>query len=197
MRTLIQEIWEDSFAVLAPSLQEAVLVVGHEVKVVCYRKDARYEFTARIKQYVPGEPPLYRLSYPDTYQRFQFRAHVRVKVALKFRYAFWPPEEWIQQPPLPHQNGITINLSAGGVQMALPEPVQIGNSMYLELPLPKGEQEILLHLKAKVKRRALREIDGQKMHITSAVFEDISLKQEDQIMAFVFQHILHERSQGC
>jgi len=194
-RTIIQEVWDDSFAVLAPGAQEAVLAPGSEVKVVCYRKDARYEFATRVTRYMPGEPPLYRLGYPEDYRRFQFRAHVRIKAALEFRYALWPEEDWPHRPPLLQRKGITVDLSGGGAQLVLPEPVEVESLLYLEIDFPGAYRKLPLHLAARVKRCALREIEGVKMFVASVAFEGISLKQEDQITAFVFQQLLQEKRQ--
>ncbi|AOQ23450.1 flagellar brake protein [Neomoorella thermoacetica] len=195
IRTLIQETGEDSFAILAPAGEELLLGRGDLVEATCSREDARYEFTARVIRYEPAIPPLYYLAYPDDYRRIQVRSHVRTRAALEFRYAPWPAADWPLRPPRPHKRGLTIDISGGGAQLVLREEVKVGDLLYLELYLPGRRHHQPLRLAARVKRVATREIDGHQRYEVGVAFEGISERQEDQIVAFVFQRLLEERRQ--
>ncbi|WP_406678124.1 flagellar brake protein [Moorella sp. ACPs] len=196
VRTIIQDTGEDGFAVLAPAGDELVLAPGESVAVACNRQDARYEFTTTVQRYLPGEPPLYYLAYPDDYRRIQVRSHVRVKAALEFRYAVWSKADWPYRPPRPHKKGVTVDISGGGAQLVLRDPVEVGDLLYLELHLPGRRHHLPMRLTGRVKRVARREIDGVMRYEAGVAFEGISERQEDQIVAFVFQRLLEERRRG-
>ncbi|MDK2894789.1 MAG: hypothetical protein PWQ98_915 [Moorella sp. (in: firmicutes)] len=196
LRTIIQDTGEDGFAVLAPGSDELVLAPGNVVEVACNRQDARYEFTTKVQRYLPGEPPLYYLAYPDDYRRIQARSHVRAKAALEFRYAVWLKDDWPYRPPRPHKRGVTVDISGGGAQLVLRDPVEVGDLLYLELHLPGRRRHMPMRLAGRVKRVAPREIDGVTRYEVGVAFEGISERQEDQIVAFVFQRLLEERRRG-
>ncbi|MGI9859983.1 PilZ domain-containing protein [Moorella naiadis] len=195
LRTLIQDTGTDSFAILAPGSEEIILGRGELVEAVYNREDARYEFTTRVLGYDPGPPPLYRLAYPEEYQRIQVRTHVRTRAALEFRYAPWPETDWPRRPPRPHKRGITLDLSGGGAGVILRDEVRVGDLLYIELHLPGRRRHLPLHLAARVKRVAPRDIDGLRRYEVGVAFEGLSERTEDEIVAFVFQRLLEERRQ--
>ena len=195
VRTLIQDVLAEAFTVLAPGSEETVLLAGDEVEVTCNREDARYEFTTRVLRYL-GDPPRYLLAYPEDYRRIQVRSHVRVRAALDFRYAPWPAADWPHRPPRPHKKGVTVDISGGGAQVMLREPVDKDSLLYLEMHLPgRRHQHLPLRLAGRVKRVSPRQIDGLTRYDVGLAFENITEKQEDQIVAFVFQRLLEERRQ--
>jgi len=194
-RSIVQEVWEDSFAILALSAEETTLMTGSKVEVECYREDARYVFSVKIIEYMETLPPLYRLSYPEDYKRIQLRAHVRAKAALDFRYAIWPEEDWPQRPPMPQKRGVTVDISGGGLQMMLKEPVEVDDLLYIELFLPCGNKRMPLRVAGRVRRVIPRDIDGERMYEVGLAFKNITPRQEDQIVAFVFQQLIEERRQ--
>ncbi|MDN5344684.1 MAG: hypothetical protein PWQ18_795 [Clostridia bacterium] len=195
IRTLIQEVGEEGFAVLAPGSEEMVLGTGDKVEITCHREDARYEFATRVQGYQGGPAPVYYLAYPVDYRRIQVRSHVRAKAALEFRYAPWPPVDWPHRPPRPYKRGVTVDLSGGGSQLVLREPPEVDSLLYLELRIPGRRHQLPLRLAARVKRVRPREIDGVRRYEVGVAFEGISERQEDQIIAFVFQRLLEERRQ--
>ncbi|WP_258359706.1 flagellar brake protein [Moorella sulfitireducens] len=192
LRTIIQDVGQDGFAVLAPASSELVLAPGDAVEVTCNRLDARYEFTTTVRRYLPGDPPLYYLAYPDDYRRLQVRSHVRVRAALEFRYAVCPATDGPARPTRLHKKGVTVDISGGGAQLVLREPVAVGDLIYMEFHLP-GRRRLPMRLAGRVKRAAPREIDGVTRYEAGVAFEGISERQEDEIVAFVFQRLLEEK----
>lgn len=193
LRTIIQDVSEEAFAVLAPGSGEINLLTGDLVEVTCNREDARYQFTTRVLRYLPGPPSLYYLGYPAEYRRIQVRSHVRAKAALELRYAVWPEADWPHRPPRPHKKAVTIDISGGGAQLVLREPVEAGTLLYLELNLPGPRHHQPLRLAGRVKRATPRQVEGAIRYEAGVAFEGISEKQEDEIVAFVFQRLLEER----
>lgn len=195
VRTIIQDTREDGFAVLAPAGEELVLLPGEEILMVCNRQDARYEFKSTVQRFTPADPPLYYLAYPAEYRRIQARSHVRAKAALEVRYAPWPAEDWPHRPPRPCSRGVTVDISGGGAQLVLREPMVPGDLLYLEICLP-GSRRNPMHLAGRVKRVVPREIDGERRYEVGVAFEALSERQEDEIVAFVFRRLLEERQRG-
>lgn len=194
-RTIIQEVWPDRFAVLAPGLDEVFLNHGEEIGIFCYREDARYEFFTRVIDYLPSKPPLYILRNPEKYDRVQSRNHVRVKASLKYRYALWSEEDYPHNPPALNKQGMTIDISAGGAQLIMKEPVEFASLLYLELELPGKKQQLPMYLAGLVRRVIVREVEGLKLYHVGVAFIDIHVKLEDRITAFVFQQMLNIRRQ--
>lgn len=193
IQTIVQDKLDEGFAVLAPGRREIELAPNKEVEVICFAGDCRYAFTSRIIRFIAGPPPLYLLAYPETWRRIQLRAHVRVEVVMEFRYAPWPVEDWPHSPPEAQHKGITLDISAGGARVVLPEPVESESLLYLELDLPGWRKVHSLALAARIKRCNERIIEGKKDYEVGLSFVGIDRKQEDQITAFVFMQLLLQR----
>ncbi|MDK2820389.1 MAG: hypothetical protein PWP31_354 [Clostridia bacterium] len=192
-KTLIQEVNDDKFSILAPALYELLLRPGDQVEIIYKGEDACYQFITSVLERLPENPPLYILAYPDEYKRIQVRSHVRVKASIEFLYNLWPKKDWPDNPPSTNKKGVTIDISGGGARVILREPVEKDDLLYIHLSLPG--HSLPLRLAAQVKRVIPFKKGGLQRYEVGLAFFRISQKQEDSLIRFVFQRQLKERRQ--
>jgi len=98
----------------------------------------RFRTTVLRRQDVPA--PCLFLAWPTDIDRVQRRAYVRVDVLLPARLRLPAAEgDGETEPAEPRElRGTTINLSAGGVRIALAEPLEPGTTAELHIEVPRG-----------------------------------------------------------
>ncbi|MGI9951197.1 PilZ domain-containing protein [Moorellaceae bacterium AZ2] len=196
--TVIQEVGQEDFAVLAPEVGEVALTVGEKVRAVVTAPEAKYEFETRLQKQAFDPVYLYYFRRPQEVRRIQERSFVRAKVALEIRYAPLAEEQGSGQAPwgrpVLDRKGYTVDLSGGGAQLVLKEKPEVNSLLLLSLPLPDGKGAPLV-LKARVRRVAPRIIDRLERYEVGVAFENLAEKDEDRLVKFVFQRLREERRQ--
>lgn len=195
--TVIQDVREESFAVLAPEITEVVLSIGERVKAVVPAPDAKYEFETTVAGQTFDPVFLYYFYWPQEVKRIQERRFVRAKAALEIYYSPLGESSGEELPPemlLPDRKGYTVDLSGGGAQLVLKEKPEIDSFLLLSFPLPDGKGAPLL-LKGRVKRVAPKIIKGRECYEVGVAFEGLTDKEEDRLVSFVFRRLREERRQ--
>ncbi len=101
------------------------------VSIELWRSDGLYRYTTRVqrRQLVP---PSLVLDWPRDGERIQRRQHVRVSVDLSVGLTLDPPV-----PDLPESlEGVTFDLSAGGMRVKLPVMLPVDTTLAVRFPLP-------------------------------------------------------------
>ncbi|MGB9660817.1 MAG: flagellar brake protein [Moorellaceae bacterium] len=195
--TVIQDVAEEYFAVLAPEVTEVVLSIGEKVKAVVPAPDAKYEFETTLARQAFDPVFLYYFHTPQAVRRIQERTFVRAKAALEISYTVLTDPSLEELPVgmlLPDKKAYTVDLSGGGVQLILREKPEIDSLLLLSLPLPDGQETPLL-VRGRVKRAVPRVIKGQECYEVGVAFEGLTYKEEDRLVSFVFQRLREERQQ--
>ncbi|MGB9804285.1 flagellar brake protein [Desulfofundulus sp.] len=178
----IQDIKNGELHIALPRLRGDVLVLtpGDNVQVRFFDQNASFIFPARYLGRTIETIPLYRLMPAGECQRVQQRQHVRLKTLLEVNYAH-PPEK-NRRPKF--KSACTVDISGGGMLLAMDEPVQPGKELLLEFTLPLRAGARKIQLRGRVVR--LLEKENSKYRV-AVEFTEITTAQQDLIMRYIFQ----------
>jgi c-di-GMP-binding flagellar brake protein YcgR len=118
------------------------------VNVQIVRPDGMYVMPSRVLQRDARAPALL-LGWPARQDRVQRRNHVRVDVMVQVDVWIRATEGTKVGEEARRIGAVSIDLSAGGVRLALPEPLEVDTQVRVQLRLPDGEA-------ANVEARVLR-----------------------------------------
>ncbi|MEW6275043.1 MAG: PilZ domain-containing protein [Bacillota bacterium] len=186
----IQDIRDGELYIEIPRQGESALVLypGEEVDVRFSAEGASYVFSSRVIGKTLDSIPLFRLAPPGDVQRIQQRNFVRLPVALEVFYAL-PPEK--NRRPR-YKKAISIDLSGGGMRLAVNELLAEGTLLNLKfsLPLKKGIKEI--STAGKIVRRWAFETEGVVTYQVAVEFQGIGRTQQDYIVNFIFSRMAEQ-----
>lgn len=165
-----------------------VLYPGEAVDVRFSAEEASYIFSSPVLGKTVDRIPLFHLGPPENVQRIQQRNFVRFPVALEVFYAL-PPEK-NRRPQ--YKKALSVDLSGGGVRLAVDELLPEGTVLNLKfsLPLKKGLKEIATA--GKVVRRWAYETDGVVTYQVAVEFQGITRTQQDYIVNFIFSRMAEQ-----
>jgi c-di-GMP-binding flagellar brake protein YcgR len=194
--TLVQEVREADFAVQLPMRGgvEVPLWPGEEVQVYVPTSRGRYVFSTKVLERYYDRVPLCRLAKPREVTRLQRREYVRWQVALEVRYQV--TDDPATPPPRARlrQRGLTVDLSGGGLQLLVREPVSVGSWLWLEFEIPyRGGQESVRAL-GKVRRVLPQEGEGPPRYLLGISFERIGDREREMIIAYIFHRMVSDRA---
>lgn len=197
--TLIQKIGEDYFAVGLPMIgdTEVPLHPGETVEIRIVTDKGRFYFDTEVLGRDWDRIPLYRLAWPKEIKRQQLREYVRWRVALEVKY------EPIKEADLknihlrqPRRRAISLDLSGGGLQMLVKEPLPVDSLLLLHLELPGRRGRETITAVGRVRRLSVYEEEGPTRYAVGVSFENISERDRDRIIGFIFQRMIAERQRG-
>jgi c-di-GMP-binding flagellar brake protein YcgR len=102
---------------------------GTAVDVQSTQPDGARVFVSAVVRRESEPGPALRLAWPASVQRVQRRGAVRVEVAVRVEL------RWAAAPGARTLAGVTVDLSEGGMRVALPEPVEPGTGLEARLHL--------------------------------------------------------------
>jgi len=186
----IQDIRAGEIYISVPRLRGDALTFtpGDGVQVRFCGDSASYLFPARYLGRTLDAVPLYRLARTGEIERVQQRNYVRLPVNLEVGYA-QPPEK--NRSPR-YKKGYAVDLSGGGMRLALNEPVLPGRTLLLKftLPLRRGAKEIAAT--GRVVRLFESAVDGVKTYQVAVEFTDLPRARQDDIVQYVFQRMAEQ-----
>ncbi|MFZ5646600.1 MAG: flagellar brake protein [Bacillota bacterium] len=151
-----------------------------------------FEFTTKVKGLKIDNVPLYVLSYPSEIKRVQLRQHVRLDVLLDVEYCL-PPKPSEKQRYI---KATTLNISAGGMKLSVPEPVSEGSIIMVKFDLTVKGTAHSFQLESKVVRVQAIEYKKDKFYHIGLQFTNISNSQKDIIYQFIFGRMAELRREG-
>ncbi|HHW43739.1 MAG TPA: hypothetical protein GXX25_08025 [Desulfotomaculum sp.] len=180
----IQDIKNGEIYIALPRLRGNALILspGDNVQVRYAEESASFVFPARCLGRTEDSVPLYRLARTGEIQRVQQRSHVRLKTTLEVHYAHQPAPN--RRPR--YKRAYTVDMSGGGMRLAVNEPVQAGVELLLQFTLPLREGPRKMELKGRVVRLFAMEDGG---HHVALEFVDITTAQQDLIVRYIFQRM--------
>lgn len=102
---------------------------GEKIYALAVGDQCRYRFFTGFLGKEMKEIALWRITRPNTVERFQNREFVRVRVDLPINVQIVDPEEGL----LPTETTRTINISGSGVAFLYPNRVPVGTQVTLEI----------------------------------------------------------------
>lgn len=197
--TLIQKVGEDYFAIGLPMVgdTEVPLHQGERVEIRITTDRGRFFFHTEVLSRDWDRVPLYRLAWPKEIKRQQLREFVRWRVALEVKY------EPITVADLktvhlrqPRRRAVSLDLSGGGLQMLVKEPLPVDSLLLLQLELPGRRGQETITAVGKVRRLSVHEGEGPMRYAVGVSFEHISERDRDIVIGFIFQRMVAERQRG-
>lgn len=193
-KSLIQEVGKETFSIQVPSGHGQVLNlhVNDQVQVRVWGEQEQFLFSTGVVGKKKDRVPLYILQKPKQVKRIQLRNFVRVKVALEVSYQLITQEEREHyQIVEPEKKALTIDLSGGGVQLMVREEMEQDSFLVLSLGIPQKGGCFPIKLLGRV-RRCEKSPHDPNGYLVGVAFEDIWEREQDRIVEFVFEKLLHQ-----
>lgn len=180
----IQNIQNDIVYINMPYHKSNSLVLMHNEPIIVkfLADDAAYVFES-VFLGVHQESKnlrLYKISAPDlsAVKRVQQRRFARVPIMLDVGYKLPSEEE--------KRKGITVDLSAGGMKLAVKKPVPVDTVLELSFQIHVRGKTIDIKIKGQVVRCHASDEHDSVYHL-GIKFLDLSRNKEDLICSFVFE----------
>ena len=207
--SLVQDWREDSFLVSIPlkGYRKKLLIVGEWITGFYYDAKKRvYMFQSRVLGRVIQNIPMYRLSIPETLYKVQRRDYVRVPITIPIVYAKISPEgtgsagDVSAHGPLPSagkgkaspvlwENATVLDLSGGGMNLSADNPLEPEQQIWIQI----DTEGLKMKAKGKVVRCRARRISDLKTYSMGIKFIDITERDRDRIIRFVFKKLTDMR----
>lgn len=176
-----------------PYADKMPLILGHgeRVRLKYMGEGSAYLFVTEAvgRKAEQDKLPMYIFKHPleSEITRVQLREFVRVPVMLEIQYAVPPAKN---EPPV-FKKAVSVDLSGGGLKMAVKENMHKGTivllSFSLNIKAKKKKEEF--RLLGKLVRCELVDEDARVYHAGFS-FLDIRPQQQDLIMAYVFERMI-------
>lgn len=185
----IDALDEDTFYMPLPysKLHPLVLYKGDDVTIKFAGEQESFMFHTTVLDVQRDKVPMYRLRSPTEIIRVQQRHFVRLPVLLE-AYCAWLPEG----KELPKYNSVRVlDISGGGLKIATDVSLKVGEVLLIKLDLPPvigwTVERFNFTLKAEVVRIKTVKVDDEVIYHLGLKFLNITQKQQDKIVCFVFQ----------
>ncbi len=186
--SIILDTGAQTISIAIPFNKKRPLVL-HRNEIVRIRftaKNASYMFSTKVTGIVLDKINLYQLAYPKKIARIQQRKHVRFQViSMDVEYAH-------QEDINNYVKGTVIDVSGGGMKMAVRKNIPKHERLFLKLVLHLQNRTELIQVKAIVVRSEKAEPDREIYHL-GLRYEDITNKQQDLIVRYVFERMAQQR----
>ncbi len=182
--SLIQEVFNDSFSIMTPIYEGHSLNyrINDEVIVSVLINNVRYSFKTTVINIVKDiNLRLLVLEMPRELQPADRRNLVRIKTLLPIKYTIIDPEQldtWRNFEP--DNETYLTDLSGNGLSISLEKSLISGVLIVLNLNLGNGTE-------MKILGEVVRCEKLNKQYRTGIKFKDITERQEDLIISYVFQ----------
>lgn len=209
MQPVSLEIGSDGDAAVYPSLvldltEGRELVVGAPldrgevvrlerdtpVRVQITRPDGLHVLASRVLARSTGPGAYLRLAWPDAPERIERRYHPRVEVRLACDVLVRDADTGADRRLAPAE---TLDLSASGVRLALPEPLAADTQARITLPLPDGATHAC---EARVVRGGADGAGEGARYWVAFEFQGLLQATRDALAAFVFATLREQRRPG-
>lgn len=179
----VQEVEEERVAVASPMRGEELFFVPRGTEATLYYHDPRGFFVlfGEVEEQVP-DPPLLVLRVQEV-RRDQRRRFYRWEASLPVRFV--PREEGEKIAPWEWERedyhwfeGVTQNISGGGILLSTSLSLYPGEEIWLELHLPSGPLRAL--------GRVVRVVGEGREKAYGVEFRDLKPQDQDRICRYIF-----------
>ena len=185
--SLIQEVYNESFSIMIPVHDGHALYlgIGDDVIISILMNSVRYTFkTEVLSKKRESDIKLVVLKMPSKLETADRRNLVRIKTLLPVKYEILGKihlENW-EEIELSKEAYIT-DLSGKGLSISLNQPLSRGILMVLSMYLETG----IVYKNIKLLGEVVRCEQNQKGYRIGVKFLNITLRQEDVLVNYVFQ----------
>ncbi len=186
--SIILDTGAETISIVIPFDKERPLVLYQDeiVRIRLAANNASYLFSTKVTGVVLDKIKLYKLAYPKNITRIQQRKHVRFQIiSMDVEYAH-------QEGRNNYTKGTVIDISGGGMKMAVRKNIPKHERIFLKLVLRLQNRTELIQVKAIVVRSKKAEPDREIYHL-GLRYEDITNKQQDLIVRYVFERMAQQR----
>lgn len=185
----IQEITEKYIAISLPVFNGAYAVLhkGDMIEIWCYHDNKIYSFVSHVIGRRKEKIRMILISKPDneSIKKVQRRRNFRVDIIQSIKYKIINngnvkgEVEKIKNNSDELLDGFMLDLSGGGLKIRIKEKVNIGDKIFINLPI---ENEKVFLVSTCV--RAVKEVSGE--YICGLEFYDIDKKVKEHLIAYTF-----------
>lgn len=171
---------KDNLFLIAPPYrgkEDLFLHRDDEVEVILYGPNEKIMFNTTVVKKVKKPLAGYVLVAPEEGKRIQLREYVRVKVFLDVEWSLAGQEDV--------HKGIIVDLSGGGAGIVTDVLLEEDTALVLRFDLPLKNKTVKMEVKAVVRRN--QEMPDGGKYLLGVAFQDISERDRDQIIEYVFQ----------
>lgn len=187
-RTRVEELRPGQVVVADPFPGSAPLELGTPLQVIFGNSRGIFRFDTEVLYRFDRPLPILILKAPTDFWRIQRRRFFRLDVHLPVRFALDPSGNTSDLSELTHE-GVTENLSAGGLLLVCRLDIQEGQLLVVRFELPDGP----LQLEAVV-RQAFGESEG-RYRIGLEFLHPVE-SDRDRIISFLFAEQRQRRQLG-
>ncbi|MCL2031212.1 MAG: flagellar brake protein [Oscillospiraceae bacterium] len=209
----IQEITaQGTLRISAPMYRSVVVNLrpGDRVDIVYYRPQGLCSFTAGVLRAINDRVQMFEVEIVSPIRKFQRREYVRLDISLTVHLALlaapdalqsMPVEDVLQlaydktdktvtlQPQMPSQ-GLTIDISGGGLRAQSPLMYPAGSLIECKLHLRNGE---VFHSHAKVVRCVSCSEPGRMPYTICVQFVNVNEEGRRRVIRYIFDEQVKER----
>lgn len=189
--TSVQEKENNTFAIAIPYHRSQPLILYRGENVTCRfpGEGAAFEFKTQVTGHTKDQVPLIVLNLPEYCNRVQQRNFVRLPVLIPVKYAVAPEKD--KEPQ--YQDGMTVDLSAGGMKLTVKDPFKPGVILVINFQLSIREETVTFNLKGKIQRLEVKDLEkNYRVYQAGIEFIDISHRDQDKIVAFIFARMARQ-----
>lgn len=155
---------------------------GQIIRVSVPKQDARYNFEATVTAFDESKSDLVTLNIDSTAIRQQHRSDVRLTMRLPVELLYF----YRQDTPVAAYTVYSIDLSAGGIKLEMPDDYPPHTHFKLAIHLPDEE----ITVRATVIRSGLLptvDLGGNPSFWVSLKFLNISVTKQQKILKFIYK----------
>ena len=177
----VEDVREDSVLIIPPFQQGFTLPprIGRVISAKVISERVPYLFEATLLQYVSGQFPLWEISKPEEARKIQMRDNVRLSIILDTKLERLDSAGVSTGKII---STLTKDLSAGGIQVVLPEHVPMGTRLKVTLPLTPG---LVIETVGDVVRVLPPVTDADKL-AAGIKFVNLDEKIQNQVIKYIF-----------
>lgn len=195
-KTTIQNVTDQHFSVVLPRLYGEWFNVspGEEIQVVVSGNHERFVFNTRVIIYQDQQVPFIVLEKPQEsdIKRIQLRSYVRIKAILEVSYQKVSESDLDNLEAItPSTLAYTVDISGGGVQLAVNEEMKQGDLLYLKINMPGDKEEPIWALGSV--RRFIPAGETKIKNLVGIKFERIAERDRDRLIKYIFDKMRKQR----
>lgn len=189
----VQDLTASNLVISAPTERGRVLDLpaGTSITLLANEGGLLKSYLSMIERTRMGQVPLWIITKPEADPgEAQRRGFYRLDTFLPITFAFADPHEKVVLEYT--QQGVVCNLSGGGLGMIYAHPVSAGSTIGMLLAL--GEYRLALW--GKVMRCDPLSNSKVTRHLLGVQFLNISTRDQDLVIKFIFREQLRQRQKG-
>ncbi|HBF36657.1 MAG TPA: hypothetical protein DDW50_04985 [Firmicutes bacterium] len=168
----------------APRLAGSIIPLKLGLMVIIHvcKEEARYVFSGRVVDIVESEAAHFTVTIPDNIDRRE-RSDVRLAIRIPIELLYF----YREGIPVASYSTYAVDISAGGIQIEVPEEYPLHTKLKLSVILPDNEEIMSFADVVRVGRSAHPEPGSQNHFWVSLRFLNMSDNKKKKILKFIYK----------